>query len=73
MPIIRRHKYPTVITTKPQPKLAGTPILMNVPTFKYFSPTLFVNPIAVTLGNPEVGSPIAQEQINAVHITKIFG
>ncbi|KGK32380.1 hypothetical protein JL09_g7009, partial [Pichia kudriavzevii] len=26
---------------------------MNVPTSRYFSPTLFVNPIAVTFGNPE--------------------
>lgn len=67
------HKYPTVITTVQHAILVGTPIRMNVPTSRYFSPTLFVNPIAVTFGNPEVGKPIAQEQIKAVAKTRILG
>lgn len=61
------------MTITRQPKLVGTPILINVPTFKYLSPRLLVNPMAVTLGNPDVGKPIAQEQMREVQKTKMFG
>lgn len=73
IPRILKHKYPIVTITIPHPIEVGTPILINVETSKYLTPTLLVNPIAVTFGNPLVGNPIAHEHINAVHITNKLG
>lgn len=61
------------MTIAPQHKLTGTPIAINVETFKYLLPTLSVNPMAVTFGKPLVGKPIAQEHNIADAITNRFG
>lgn len=61
--------YPTVITTKNPMRLAGTPRLMKVLTVKYLFPNSSVMEMAVTLGNPEVGNPIAADAKSAVPIT----
>lgn len=52
---------------------AGTPRVINVFTVKYGLPTSSVILIAVTLGKPDVGKPIAPDAIKAVPITKIKG
>ena len=52
---------------------AGTPLVMNVLTVKYRLPTSSVILMAVTLGNPDVGKPMAPDASNAVPIIKSNG
>lgn len=47
---------------------AGTPLVMKVFTEMYLCPTSSVILMAVTLGNPDVGKPIAADAIKAVPI-----
>jgi hypothetical protein len=46
---------------------------MKLPTVRYLSPKSSTNEIAVTLGNPDVGKPIAQEHKSAAPIINKFG
>lgn len=65
--------YPTVMIIAYAISELGTPLIMNVLTVRYGLLNSLVMQMAVTLGNPDVGNPMAAEQSKALTIMSNLG
>lgn len=65
--------YPIEIMIRYVMNELGTPLVMKVPTLRYALPRSSVIQMAVTLGKPEVGKPMAAEHNKALAMINNLG